>query len=156
MWLLASVRSDVHVEVRGAPEPPLAIGTGIRPFSSVDPFVEEKLTRGQEGLATLGALVRAFPCVSQVMPYERRRLGKPLSALGTCERLLPCVCVEVFTMSPLGFKALGTLRTAERPQVTVAALMPHQLPVREESLVAGGAKVRPFTCVSSFVSREAG
>lgn len=70
MWLLPGVCPDVHVEVGGAPEPPLAVGAGIRSFACVDPFVEEQLTGGEEGLSTLGALVRPLPCVSQVVPYE--------------------------------------------------------------------------------------
>lgn len=68
VWLLPSVCSDMHVEVRGAPEPPLAVGASIRSFSCVAPFVKEELTRGEKGLPTLGALVGPFPSVSQVMP----------------------------------------------------------------------------------------
>lgn len=90
------------------------------------------------------------------MPDERGRLGKPLPAPGACKGTLSCVCVEVFALSSLGFKALGALWTVERPEVTVAALMPHQLSVREESLLAGGAEVWPLACVDSFVACEAG
>lgn len=71
VWLLAGVHSDVHVEVGGAPEAPLAVGAGIRPFSRVDPFVEEQLTRSEEGLPALRALVGPFPRMRQVMPDER-------------------------------------------------------------------------------------
>lgn len=113
VWLLTSVHSDVHVEVRGAPEPPVTIGAGIRLFSCVDPFVKEELTRSEEGLLTLGALVRPFPSVSQVMPDERCRLGKPLATPGAFEWTLTRVCVEVLTLSSLGFKALGALWTAK-------------------------------------------
>ncbi len=69
VWLLPSVCSHVHVEVRGAPEPPLAVGAGVRSFSCVDPSVEEELTRGEKGLPTLGALVGPFSSVSQVMAH---------------------------------------------------------------------------------------
>lgn len=154
--LLAGVHSNVHVEVGGAPEPPLAVGAGIRLIPGVGPFVEEQLTRREEGLPALGALVGPFPCMSQVMPDERGRLGKCLLALGAGKWTLSCVCIEVFALSSLGFKALGALRAAERPEVAVAALMPHQLSVCEESLLAGGAEVRPLACVGSFVACEAG
>lgn len=113
VWLLTSVHSDMHVEVRGAPEPPVTIGAGIRLFSCVDPFVKEELTRSEEGLLTLGALVRPFPSVSQVMPDERGRLGKPLAAPGAFKWTLACVCVEVLTLSSLGLKALRALWTAK-------------------------------------------
>lgn len=156
MRLLPGVCSNVHVEVGGAPEPPLAVGAGIRLFSCVDPFVEEELARGEEGLPALGALVGPFPRVSQVVPDERGRLGEPLPATGACEWTLSCVCVEVFTLSSLGFKALRALWATERPEVTVAALMPHQLSVCEEGLLTGGAEVRPLARVDSFVACEAG
>lgn len=156
VWLLPGVCSDVHVEVGGAPEPPLTVGAGIRPFSCVDPFVEEELTRGEEGLPTLGALVGAFPSVSQVMPDKRGRLGEPLPTTGACKWALSCVRIEVLTLSSLGFKALRALWTTERPKITVAALMPHQLSMCEECLLAGGAEVRPLACVDSFVARKAG
>lgn len=70
MGLLPGVCPDVHVEVRGAPEPPLTVGAGVGSFSCVDPLVEEQLTRGEEGLPALGALVGPFPRVSQVVPDE--------------------------------------------------------------------------------------
>lgn len=109
MWLLPGVCSDVHVEVGGAPEPPLTVGAGIRPFSRVDPYMEEELTRGEEGLPALGALVGPFPCVSQVMPDERGGLGEPLPAVGARKWPLSCVRVEVLTLRSLGLKALGAL-----------------------------------------------
>lgn len=64
--------------------------------------------------------------------------------------------VEVFTLSSLCFKALGALWTAKRSKVTVAALMPCQLSVCEESLLAGCAQVRPLASVDSFMANEAG
>lgn len=156
VWLLSGVCPDVHVEVGGAPEPPLAVGAGIRPFSCVDAFVEEELTGGEEGLPALRALVGSLPCVSQVVPDKRGRLGEPLPTPGACKWTLSCVRIEVLALSSLGFKALGALRAAERPKVTVAALMPHQLSVCEEALLAGGADVRPLACVDSLVACEAG
>lgn len=68
VWLFSCVCSDVHVEVGGAPEPPITVGAGIRPFSCVDAFVEEQLTRGEEGLPTLGALMGSLPRVGEIMP----------------------------------------------------------------------------------------
>lgn len=156
VWLLPGVCSDVHVEVGGAPEPPLTVGAGVRPLSSVDALVEEELARGKEGLPALGALVGPLPRVSQVMSDERGRLGEPLAAMGARKWTLPRVRVEVFALSSLGLKALRALRTSVRPEVAVAALVPRQLSVREERLLAGGAEVRPLARVGSFVAREAG
>lgn len=122
----------------------------------MNPFVEKELARGEEGLPALGTLVGPFARVSQVMSDQRGRLGEPLPTTGACKRTLSRVCVEVFTLSPLGFKALRTLWTTERPEVTVTALMPHQLSMCEERLLAGGADVRPLTCVGSFMACKAG
>lgn len=71
VWLLPGVCAHVHVEVGGAPEPPVAVGTGIGSFSRVDAFVNQQLSRGEKGLFTLRAPVGPLPCVSQVMPDER-------------------------------------------------------------------------------------
>lgn len=156
VWLLPGVCSDVHVEVGGAPEPPLAVGAGIRPLSCVDPLVEEELAGGEEGLPALGALVRPLPRVGQVVSDERGRLGEPLPATAARERSLSRVCVEVFALSSLGFEALWALWASERLEVAMAALVPRQLSVREERLLAGGADVRPLARVDSLVAREAG
>lgn len=53
VWLLPGVCPDVHVEVGGASEPFLAVGTRIRTFSRVGPFVKEQLARCDEGFAAL-------------------------------------------------------------------------------------------------------
>lgn len=119
-------------------------------------FVQEQLPRGQEGLPALGARVWSLPRVSQVMSDKRGGLGKPLPATAAFERVLARVAVEVFAMSALGFKALWALRTAEGPEVAVAALVPHKLSVSEKRLLAGSAEVWPLPCVDPLVACEAG
>lgn len=97
-----------------------------------------------------------LPRVSQVVSDERGRLGEPLPATGARKRPLSCVRIEVFALSSLGFEALQAMWATERPEVTVAALMPYQLSVCEERLLAGGTEVRPLARVDSFMAREAG
>lgn len=154
--LLPSVCSGVHVEVGRAPEPPLAVGAGIRPFSRVDPFVQEQLTRREEGLSALGALVGPLACVCQIVPHEGGRLGETLPTARAHKWTLAGVRVEVFALRTLGLKALGALGATEGPKVAVAALMSAQLSVCEECLLAGDADVWPLTCVDSLVACEAG
>lgn len=109
VWFLPGVCSDVHVEVGGAPEPPLTVRAGIRPFSCVDPFVEEQLAGREEGLPALRALVGPLPRVCQVMSDKRGRLGEPLPTKRARKWTLACVCIQVLALSTLRFKALRAL-----------------------------------------------
>lgn len=146
----------VSRQLRGALEPELARGAGIRPLARVNALVELRLAEGEEGLLAVVAGERPLPRVDEIVSGERVRLGEALPTVGARVRTGAAVGDDVLLLRLLALEAFVTLRTRVGSLVHVGPVVLRELPLGQEALPALGAEERLLPRVHPLVSGQDG